>query len=160
QEMLLGMQLSPIVTAGVDYELFNGIFSNTKELDSQKSASRGVMTAFGLPDPLPDKPFGLIMIGYIKIEKPGVYRFYLRSNDGSTLSFGDRLVVNHDGEHGASEKSGETALGKGWHMYELRYFDAGGTKSLLVSWSGMGIEKQPVPAASLASMATPMMMMR
>ncbi|MCX6225635.1 MAG: family 20 glycosylhydrolase, partial [Bacteroidia bacterium] len=80
QEMLLGMQLSPVVKAGVDYELFNGIVSNTKELDSQEPASRGVMTAFGLPDPLPAKPFGLIMRGYIKIEKPGVYRFYLRSN--------------------------------------------------------------------------------
>jgi len=160
QEMLLGMQLSIPITFGVDYELYNGLFKNTGDLDSQKFSSRGTMVGLSLPEPLPEKPFGLIIRGYIKIEKPGVYRFYLKSDDGSTLSFGDRLVVNHDGEHGATEESGETALGKGWHMYELRYFDAGGAKSLAVSWSGMGIEKQPVPAANLASMATPMMMMR
>jgi hypothetical protein len=45
-------------------------------------------------------------------------------------------------------------------MYELRYFDAGGAKSLAVSWSGPGIDKQVVPAASLASFMTPMMMMQ
>jgi len=150
QEMLLGMQLSPTLTPGVDYELYSGLFKETKEMDSQKSSSHGVMATLGLPDSPPAKNFGLIMRGYIKIEKPGVYRFYLKSDDGSTLSFGDRLVVNHDGEHSATEKTGEIALGKGWHMYELRYFDAGGAKTLSVSWSGMGIEKQPVPAANLA----------
>jgi hexosaminidase len=160
QEMLMGMQLATPVTPGVDYELYSGLFKGTKDLDRQKFSSRRVMTSLGLPEPPPDKPFGLIIRSYIKVEKPGVYRFYLKSNDGSTLSFGDRLVVSHDGEHGETEKSGETALGKGWHMYELRYFDAGGSKLLEVSWSGMGIEKQPVPATSLASMATPMMMMK
>jgi hexosaminidase len=159
QEMLPGLELSVPISHGIDFDLYSGRFKGTKDMDTQKSASRGVMSVFGLPDPPTGKPYGLIMRGYIKIEKPGVYRFYLRSNDGSTLSFGDRLVVNHDGEHGATERSGETALGKGWHMYELRYFNAGGTQSLAVSWSGMGIEKQPVPAANLASMATPMMMM-
>lgn len=158
QEMLPGMQLSPIIATGVDYDLYNGLFKGTKEMDNQKSSSRGVINTFGLPDPLPGKPFGLIMRGYIRIDKPGVYRFYLKSDDGSALSFGDRLVVNHDGEHSATEKSGEIALGKGWHMYELRYFDSGGAKALSVSWSGMGIEKQPVHATSLASMATPIMM--
>lgn len=150
QEMLPGMQLSPTITAGVDYGLYSGLFKGTKEMDNQKSSSRGVINTFGLPDPLPGKPFGLIMRGYIKIDKPGVYRFYLKSDDGSTLSFGDRLVVNNDGEHSATEKSGEIALGKGWHIYELRYFDSGGAKALSVSWSGMGIEKQAVPAADLA----------
>jgi len=157
QEMLPGIQLATPVTAGVDYDLYTGLFKSTLEMDRQKSSSRGTVAAFGLPDPLPVKPFGLIMRGYIKIEKPGIYRFYLKSDDGSTLSFGDRLVVNHDGQHSATERSGETALGKGWHMYELRYFDFGDAKSLRVSWSGMGIEKQPIPASSLASMATPIM---
>jgi hexosaminidase len=155
QEMLLGIQLAMPVAPGVDYDQYNGLFTSTKDLDNQKSGSRGVMAAIGLPEPLPEKPFGLIVRGYIKIEKPGVYRFYVKSDDGSTLSFGNRLVVNHDGQHSATEKSGETALGKGWHNFELRYFDAGDAKSLMVSWSGMGIEKQPFPAANLASMATP-----
>jgi hexosaminidase len=158
QEMLLGMQLSAPIIPGVDFDLYHGLFSSTKELDSRVSASRGVMTGLTLPDPPPDKPFGMVFRGYLKIDNPGVYRFYLRSNDGSTLSFGDRMVVNHDGEHGASEKSGDTALGKGWQPFELRYFDSGGAKSLMVSWSGMGVEKQPVPAANLASLSNPVRM--
>jgi len=158
QEMLLGINLEPNFTPGIDFDLYTGLYSSTKEMDARKSVSRGVMTGFGLPDPAPAKPFGLILRGYIRIEKPGVYRFYLESDDGSTLSFGDRLVINHDGQHGATEKSGETALGKGWHMYEVRYFDAGGAKSLSLKWSGMGIEKMTIPADKLASLATPIMM--
>jgi hexosaminidase len=158
QELLQGIQLATPITSGVDYDLYTGLFKSVLDLDRQKSSSRGLMTALGLPDTPPEKPFGLLMRGYIKIEKPGVYRFYLYSDDGSTLSFGDRMVVNHDGEHGGTQKTGEIALGKGWHMYELRYFDAGGEKSLLVNWSGMGMEKQVVPAANLASISTPIML--
>ena len=158
QAMLPGMQLSPNVTNGVDYELFEGEMKSVLDMDKMKRTSRGTLSGFLLPDPAPGKPFGMVMRGYMKIEIPGVYRFYLKSDDGSSLSFADRLVVNHDGQHGATERSGETALGKGWHMYELRYFDAGGAKSLQVSWSGKGIEKQPVPDANLASFMTPMMM--
>jgi hexosaminidase len=160
QDMLQGVQLSPSITQGVDYEMYDVSMASVGEMDKLKSSSRGTVETFGLPDPAPAKPFGLTMRGYLKIEKPGVYRFYLKSDDGSTLTIGDRLVVNHDGPHGATELSGETALGKGWHMYELRYFDAGGAKSLAVSWSGPGIDKQVVPAASLASFMTPMMMMQ
>jgi hexosaminidase len=160
QEMLLGLQMSANITAGVDFDLYSGLFKSTMDMDSLKSSSRGVMSSISLPDPPPGKPFGLIMRGYIHAEKPGVYRFYLKSDDGSTLTFGDRMVVNHDGAHGATERSGETALGKGWHMFELRYFDAGGARSLEVSWSGPGFDKQPVPASSLASLATPVMMVR
>jgi hexosaminidase len=158
QEMLTGMQLSAGEIKGIDYDLYNGLFKNTLDMDSQKSASRGIMTSFGLPEKIPAKPFGLIMRGYLKIDKPGVYRFYLKSDDGSTLTIGDREVINHDGEHGSTEKSGETALGKGWHMYELRYFDAGGAKSLELSWSGMGIAKEPVPAEKLASLTNAILM--
>ncbi len=159
QEMMLGMQLATPTTPGIDYELYEGLFKSTKDLDSQKSVARGVVNSFGLPEASSSKPFGLIMRGYLKIDKPGIYRFYLKSDDGSTLSIGNREVVNHDGEHSSTEKSGETALGKGWHPYELRYFDAGGAKSLGVSWSASGMPKETIPAVNLASLATPMMMM-
>ncbi len=158
QEMLLGMQLSAGEIKGIDYELYLGLFKTTLDMDSQKSTSRGILSTFGLPEPAPSKPFGMIMRGYLRIDKPGVYRFYLKSDDGSTLTIGDHTVINHDGEHGATQKTGETALGKGWHMYEVRYFDAGGARSLSLSWSGMGITKEPIPAERLASLTNPVMM--
>ncbi|MDD4646122.1 MAG: family 20 glycosylhydrolase [Bacteroidales bacterium] len=157
QEFRPGIRLAVTKVPGVDFDLYDGLFKSVLEMDNKKPVSRGVMTSLSLPDPVPAKPFGLIMRGYLKIADPGIYRFYLNSDDGSTLSFGERMVIDHDGLHGATEKSAEIALGKGWHGFELRYFDAGGGKSLVVQWSGKGIEKQQIPAENLASMSTQVM---
>jgi len=157
QEMAKGYQVAPVVQ-GVDYELYQGDFKNVGQIDSVKAVRRGTMEVPGIPETNPASHYGMIFRGHIRIEKPGIYRFYVKSDDGSTLMIGDRLVVRNDGPHGFQEKSGEAALGKGWHTYELRYFQGTGAQNLLFSWSGNGIEKQVVPAANLASMASPVLM--
>jgi hexosaminidase len=157
QEMARGYQVAPVVQ-GTDYEMYQGEFSSVLQMDSVKAVSRGTMEVPGIPATHPANRYGLIFRGHIKIEKPGIYRFYLKSDDGSKLMIGSRQVVQNDGPHGFQEKSGEVALGKGWHNYELRYFQGTGAQNLLFSWSGYGMEKQAVPASSLASMASPIMM--
>ena len=68
--------------------------------------------------------------GYIKVPREGVYTFVLRSDDGSRLTIGDRVVVDHDGPHGTEEKQGMIALMSGYHRIEVRYFQAGGGADL------------------------------
>ncbi len=158
QEMVDGLTLGPIYP-GTDYDLFNGAFSAVKEIDKAERTKSGTLDSPRLPDSLPATDFGLVFRGYLKIDKPAIYRFYLKSDDGSTLMIGDRLVVDNDGPHGLQEKSGEAALGEGWHLLEVRYFQGTGAQSLVLSWSVKGSEKQPVPAANFATFASPMMMM-
>jgi hexosaminidase len=95
--------------------------------------------------------FGLAFTGYVNVAEKGIYTFYLSSDDGSVLKIGDRLVVNNDGEHGDREIGGQVALDKGWHPINLRYFDGGGGKSLMLLYEGPDITKQAIPATALAS---------
>ena len=69
---------------------------------------------------------GLIFDGYIEIPDDGIYSFYTYSDDGSMLRIGGRLVVDNDGLHSRSERSGQIALQRGLHPIELRYFDTNG----------------------------------
>ena len=77
--------------------------------------------------------------------RAGIYTFYTRSDDGSTLSIGDALVVDNDGLHGSVERSGEIALAAGTHPLTVLFFQKGGDIDLEVSWEGPEIARQTLP---------------
>jgi hexosaminidase len=60
----------------------------------------------------------------------------LTSDDGSTLELGDHVVIDHDGYHGAEDRSGQAALAAGWHPIRIRYFQATGGKALTLRVAG------------------------
>lgn len=93
--------------------------------------------------------FAFDFSGYLKIEKDGIYSFYLESDDGSQLLIGDDEVINNGGYHGTVEKTGRAALKKGFHKIHVLYFDAGGDNSLKLSIQPDGGVKQQIPASSL-----------
>ena len=79
-----------------------------------------------------------------------MYEFFIQSNDGTKLFIDNRLVIDHDGPHGADiEKTGKIKLSEGMHPIRLNYFQAGGGMYLRVQYSGPEIEKQEVPAMVL-----------
>jgi hypothetical protein len=102
-----------------------------------------------LPDDAPAEGFGLRFTGYVRVPRAGIYTFVLSSDDGSRLSIGDRVVVDHDGPHAMSERRGQVALHRGWHPMEVLYFQAGGAKGLLLEVEGPGVTRREVPASWL-----------
>jgi hypothetical protein len=66
--------------------------------------------------------FAIDYSGRFWIEKPGLYRFELASDDGSRLYIDDRLVVNNDGIHSLQTKTGEMTLAGGIHRIRVSYF--------------------------------------
>ncbi len=92
--------------------------------------------------------FGLRLTGEIEIPRSGRWNFYLRSDDGSGLRIGDRLVVDHGGVHGASVKRGAIDLEAGRHPIVISMFEQTGGELLELSWSGPGIAREPVPASA------------
>jgi len=94
--------------------------------------------------------FALVMHGYVAIKKAGLYQFFVSSNDGSKLLIDHQELINNDGTHGTIEKSGKTHLDKGVHLIEVRYFQAGGVKSLKVSWEGPDFEKHEISEHELS----------
>jgi alpha-L-fucosidase len=93
--------------------------------------------------------FAFEFLGYIKIEKDGIYSFYLGSDDGSQLLIDNEEIINNGGYHGTVEKTGRAALKKGYHKIHVLYFDAGGENSLKVSIEPEGGVKQQIQASDL-----------
>lgn len=66
---------------------------------------------------------GLIYEAYVEVPADGIYTFSILSDDGSLLYIDDKLLIDHDGPHGPSEKVAQKALAKGWHKITVEYFD-------------------------------------
>jgi hypothetical protein len=66
--------------------------------------------------------FALDYSGKFWIEKPGDYRFFLMSDDGSKLYLDDRLAIDNDGIHAAAERTAAVTLEGGIHRIRVSYF--------------------------------------
>ena len=92
-----------------------------------------------------DENFMLQFEGYIDIPTNGNYTFYLNSDDGSKMWLDDALLIDNDGQHGATEVSASIFLTNGMHKIEVGYFQATGSKTLSASWQGPGFSKEEIP---------------
>ncbi|WP_430790277.1 family 16 glycoside hydrolase [Actinoplanes sp. G11-F43] len=82
----------------------------------------------------------------------GSYRFRLTSDDGSKLWIGDKLVIDHDGLHGAEAKEGVIDLTAGSHPLRVEHFDAGGGQEVRLAWRPPGADDfSIIPAGSLTT---------
>jgi hypothetical protein len=66
--------------------------------------------------------FAIDYSGRFWIEKPGLYRFELTSDDGSKLYIDDQSVVDNDGIHPPETRTGELTLAGGIHRIQVSYF--------------------------------------
>jgi hypothetical protein len=118
--------------------------------DQLKAVKKGKVYEFRTEDiPQRKSDFAIRYKSYLKIEKPGEYRFYTYSDDGSKLFINNKMVVDNDGDHGALECSGKITLEKGIYPIDVHYFNGGGNGWLEVFYKGPGIPKQIIPAEKL-----------
>ncbi len=95
--------------------------------------------------------FGFMIKGYLNIPEDKIYEFALVSDDGSRLTIDEKIIIDHDGPHGNSRKKGKVALAKGYHPFEVAYFQGKGGKSLSFQWKKTGdTQFNLVPATMLA----------
>ena len=137
-------RISSNASAGLQVRLFHGSFDRVADITG-RGYSMYVSSGVELPDSHPDS-YGLQFRGYINVPLTGIYSFFLTSDDGSVLRVADRDVVDNDGAHSSQEKSGQVALEKGAHQFELNYMDAGGGGALELKYSVGNKPPQPVPA--------------
>jgi len=76
--------------------------------------------------------------GFVTIETAGRHTFRLISDDGAQLFIDDRLVVGHDGLHGAVPKDGKINLAVGEHKLCVKHFESGGEEHLELQWRPAG----------------------
>lgn len=81
--------------------------------------------------------------GFISIPETGIYTFYLKSDDGSKLYLDGELLIDNDGSHDTSTKTGLKALKKGKHPVRIDYFEDFLGEHLQLDFSGPTVEKSP-----------------
>ncbi len=136
---------------GLQVAIFEGQFKSTDDLLKSKPARTLTNPDFTKPANTRENDFALTYSGFIEIPKTGIWTFYTKSDDGSRLWIGDKLVVENDGLHGASERSGAIALAKGKHPIKVAYFQRGGDAELTVSYDGPESAKSPIATSALSA---------
>jgi hexosaminidase len=140
---------------GLAVEGFRGWFTSVDAMAGGEPLpdTHFALPRVALPKDAPAEGFGLRFTGYIRVPRAGIYTFILSSDDGSRLTIGDRVVVDHDGPHAMSERTGQVALHRGWHPLEVLYFQSAGGKDLLLEVEGPGVTRREVPATWLGRVA-------
>ncbi|MBL9175134.1 MAG: carboxypeptidase regulatory-like domain-containing protein [Verrucomicrobiales bacterium] len=87
--------------------------------------------------------FALRFRGDLQVPQDGEYTLILNSDDGSRAIIDGIVVLNFDGQHGASDLSARVPLSAGPHALELLYFENGGGAQFVASWQGPGFDRRP-----------------
>jgi hypothetical protein len=130
---------------------------NLNNLPTTGARAKGVTADFDVQrlqnqfTPTDPHHYGLRYSGYLWIAEAGQYTFFTNSDDGSLLSLDQRLVVNNDGSHPLTERSGAVHLYAGLHRFQLLYSAYSTPNSLSVQWSGPSFSKTALPFNRLLS---------
>jgi len=135
---------------GIQYAYYLGDWEQLPDFKNLSPESQGAVAIFDLPPSTQKEHFALRFKGFITVPEAGLYRFYLASDDGSRLYIGDELVVDNDGLHSPTEVMGRIILGKGIHPIRVDFFQRTGEVDFEVTYSGPGIDKQPIPKELLS----------
>lgn len=130
---------------GVNFTYYEGDFSKTSEIETKgKRIKSGICDRPELSmAQIPDH-YGFVFSGFISVPEDGVYTFSTKSDDGSVLLIDGQKVVNNDGSHAEISAIGRIALKKGFHPYELLYFESYEGEALSVSWITPGMEEEEI----------------
>jgi hypothetical protein len=110
------------------------------------TTGKGLVDNFSIGPRLRDDGFAMRFTGYINLPADGEYTFYLRSDDGSRLYIGDKLVADNDGMHDANAtKQGKIELKAGPHAIRVDYFELVGGEVLEAMYEGPQIKRQIIP---------------
>jgi len=83
--------------------------------------------------------FAIDYSGKFWIEKPGLYRFRLVSDDGAMLYIDGQLIVDNDGVHSTEVRLGSIRLAGGMHTIRVPYFQGPReTVALMLEVAGPG----------------------
>jgi hypothetical protein len=134
-------------SSGTSYTYYEGDWSQLPDFGSLTPKSTGTTSNFTLSVRERDKRFALRFVSYVDVpaSETGTYTFYTSSDDGSRLLINGREVVNNDGVHGITEKSGTVSLSEGWHKVVVEFFEKTGGEALTVSWKGPSFSKEEIP---------------
>lgn len=135
---------------GVRYTYHEGLFSSVSDVLKSNVIKKGIMSEPSIDNIENENHFGCTFQGFILIPEDAVYDFMTLSDDGSVLFIDNKLIVDNDGSHAAVSASGRVALKKGFHSYQLIFFQDYAGKSFSWGWRyNLNEEFQDIPKENL-----------
>lgn len=116
---------------GLKFSYYEGNWTTLPDFKTLTPLKTGVSNQVGLAEIVHrENQFGVVMEGYIEVAQTGTQTFFLNSDDGSKLYINGELVIDHDGDHSAIKKTGQTILAAGKHKIRIEYFERSGGQFL------------------------------
>ncbi len=132
---------------GLLCEMVPGISTSVEDMNGLPASKTCVQAAVDLSVLGTAENTGLRFKGFITVPKGDVYSFALSSDDGSRLIIDGTVVVDNDGLHAETTRTGAVNLAAGAHTVMLLYFQAAGGSALLLETSSPGGSAAAVPDA-------------
>ncbi|MDX9881667.1 MAG: metallophosphoesterase [Prolixibacteraceae bacterium] len=122
---------------GVTATYFEGGWIALPDFDKLKPLKTFQLDSVSLQNiqPRAQDHFAVRFTGSFSIPETDVYRFMVRSFDGSKLFIDGKELINNDGIHYEINKESFIALEKGLHTFEIQYFDFVRRETLQI-WTG------------------------
>lgn len=102
----------------------------------------------GMPSALVDR-FVAVFEGGLWVSSPGVYTFYLGSDDAARLTIGGTVVLDEMRPHAYRVRSVEVALGIGIHPIRIDYLENVGQAGLSLAWCAESFSRRAIAAPYL-----------
>ncbi len=112
---------------GLRYTYYEGEWQQLPDFSKLPVIKSGTIKQLGLEEIAPrPEHFGVVLEGYLDISETGLHTFFLNTDDGSKLYINGELIIDHDGDHSAIKKTGQTILAAGKHQIRIEYYQGRG----------------------------------
>ena len=133
---------------GLRYSYREGEYMNVKGFLSAPEKTSGITTVITSALKEREDHFCLIFTGLLKVDRDGVYRLFLRSDDGSRLVLDGKPVLDLDYDGGGYQEVWLT-MEAGFHRLEIDFWDIFAEEYIEVGLKGPGISAYNLPADML-----------
>jgi hypothetical protein len=139
------------VGLGVKYKYYEGSWAKLPDFSKLSAKYEGIVHNFSITKRDRDFNHAFRFNGQIEIPKDGLYKFFVKSDDGSQLLIDGQTVVSNNSANGVTETSGSINLTAGLHNIEVQYFQQQGDQSLIIDWQGPNQEREMLSSNFLRS---------
>lgn len=135
---------------GTNYKYYEGTMTRTAHIAKGTLVEQGVMPEPTIANARLTDHYGYIFEGYVNVPADGIWEFMTKTDDGSVMYVDGQLVVDNDGGHAEVMASGRIALAKGFHKYQILYFEDYEGEAFSWGWKAPGqTEFSAVPQDAL-----------
>ncbi len=134
---------------GIRFAYYEGVWKKLPDFDKLSAIKQGVAPVIDISQRNYDFGYGFRFTGFVKVPTDGIYTFYTTSDDASSISVHNEMLVDNGGSHSAREMKNDISLKAGLHPISVLYYQNGAGQAFTVEMEGPGIEKQAIAAGLL-----------